>query len=225
MILRSEDLHTLRLRRRDLFIDPQSAQLFTQRFLAVRVAYYLRDLNSNQEGVRETFREIKSSLAPEKREMLPLRCFLCLYVVVNQLQNSFFACARRRYNPERLEAFVCLYDTAAGITRALRYLKGALEELYGKTNDQELLQADSGGIADPPQCALTGSVDEYKWAKQVVAARDKLAQDPSGFTLLEEFVAEVCTDFADDPKGILQIAGAEMAQKIYKALYPLTEGI
>ena len=191
----------------------------------MRVVYYVRDVNNNREGVRETFREIKSSLAPEKRELLPLRCFLCLHVVVNQLENSFFACARRRYNPDRLEAFVCLYDTAAGISQALRYLSGALEELYGKTDYQELLQCDPGGTADLLQFAVTDPVDEYKWTKQVMAARDKLAQDPSGFILLEESVAEVSADFADDPKGLLQIAGAKMAQKIYEALYPLTEGI
>ena len=225
MILRSEDLYTLRLQRRDLFIDPQSAQLFRDRFLAVRVAYYLRDLNNNQEGVREIFREIKSSLAPEKRDIIPLRCFLCLQVVVTQIEKSFFECARRGYNPERLEAFVCLYDTAAGITRALRYLSGVIEELYGRINYQELLQRDPGGTADPPRFAVTYPVAADTWAKQVVAARDKLAQDPSGFTLLEESVAEVCTEFADDPKGLLQIAGAKMAQKIYQALYPLTEGI
>ena len=191
----------------------------------MRVAYYLRDLNSNQEGVREIFREIKSSLAPEKRELFPLRCFLCLHVVVNQLENGFLVCARRRYNPERLEAFVCLYDTAAGISRALRYLRGVIEELYGRIDYQELLQPDPDGTADPPRFAATYPVDADTWVKQVVVARDKLAQDPSGFTLLEESVAEVCAEFADDPKGILQIAGAEMAQKIYKALYPLTEGI
>ncbi len=223
--MRAEDLLALRVRHRDLFIDPESAQLFRDRFLAVRVAYYLRDLNNNQEGVRETFREIKSSLAPEKRELLPLRCFLCLYVVVNQLENSFFACASRRYNPKRLEAFVCLYDTAAGISRALWYLSGVIEELYGKTDYQELLQRNPGGTAYLPQFVVTDPVAADKRAKQVVVARDKLAQDPSGFTLLEESVAEVCTDFADDPKGLLQIAGAQMAQRIYKALYPLTGGI
>jgi hypothetical protein len=52
-----------------------------------------------------------------------------------------------------------------------------------------------------------------------------LEKEPSGFSLLDENVAEVHEYYETQPNGKLVIAGAELAQKLYKALYPLTEGI
>jgi hypothetical protein len=84
---------------------------------------------------------------------------------------------------------------------------------------------------DPPRFYKTENTDEYlwtkreAWAKRIVEAIDRLEKEPSGFSLLDESVAEVLEYYEKQRNGLLVIAGAEIAQKIYRALYPLTEGL
>ncbi|GHO85246.1 hypothetical protein [Dictyobacter formicarum] len=119
-----------------------------------------------------------------------------------------------------------MYDVANGIDKALMLLVCVQYELHGASNYRQWAQnTDPNRFYKPPD------VDEYvwskreNWAKRVVQAIDRLKKDPSGFSLLDESVAEVHAYYETKLNGRLVIAGAEIAQKIYKALYPLTEGI
>ncbi len=103
---------------------------------------------------------------------------------------------------------------------------GVIYELYGKTDYRQRAQQ-----TDSPQFYKSEDTDEYIWSKReswaqgIVEAINRLEKDPSGFSLLEENVAEVHEYYETQPNSKLVIAGAEIAQKLYKTLYSLTEGI
>jgi hypothetical protein len=68
----------------------------------------------------------------------------------------------------------------------------------------------------------------------VVQAIAWLDEDPSGLSLLDATLALIRTQYrkpqptgqiGDILHGPLVVAGAELAQQLYTALYPLTEGI
>lgn len=215
-------LKNLRERLEDVFIDPQIARELKDRFISPQTESYLSDIFTNQEGVCNEFREIKKDFVQLKGDLTPARSYLVMHVLINQVEKSFLHLAESEYKPECPELFICLFDTAEGINLALMFLAGVFGELYGDTNYREMLRLDPTGTANPPRFETE---DEFEWAKYLVAAIDLFHKDPSGFTLLDESVAGVSARFADNPTGFLQSAGADMAQKVYKALYPLTEGI
>jgi hypothetical protein len=78
-------------------------------------------------------------------------------------------------------------------------------------------------------------IDVISWRAEAARAAQLLHDDPSGFTLIDEAVAELEAEASGRPlhKDLLAIepfqipefviAGAQTAQTVYKALYPLTE--
>ncbi len=213
-----ENLRQLRLQYKDVFIAPQAGREFTNTYITPYIAGFLQIISDKKEGLAQTFIKRKNDFPPEVRARVSLRALLCVELVTDQLENFFYNLAESRYDSQQPELFIGLFDVAQGMSRALRLLDGALGEVLGGTNYRERLKTDPAGFMREPN-------DEYAWAGTVVLATAVFEEDPSGFDLLDKAVAEIHEEFDNDPNGYLQIVGAESAQKVYKALYPLTEGI
>jgi hypothetical protein len=220
----TEELKALRWRYKDLSIKPEIMRVFTNRYVAPQVARLLTAIHDHPEGVRNMLRTVKRVIALEVHDLTPTRYFLTTKVVCDQLMLSFETRAREVYSPDSPQGFICLWDTAHGIDKALLPIAEIIRELHGETNYREKLKLDPGGTADPPIFHTT-NFNEYQWAKLVVDGIDTITKEPSGYSLLDQSVAWVHENYTDRRHGQLVVAGAEVGQKIYKALYPLTEGI
>ena len=222
----SDELTALRARHQEVVIKPEDIRLYLNRFVAVQVARRLTDIHDHPEGVRNMLKEVKKLIGHTMGDLHPPRYALCTQVLLAQLMMSFIEHAKLEYRPESPQDFICLWDVANGIDKALMLIVGVIYELAGETDFRQRAQQ-----TDPPVFFKSENTDEYlwskreTWAKRIVAAIDRLEKDPSGFSLLDENVAEVHEYYKTQRNGQLVIAGAEIAQKIYKALYPLTEGI
>ncbi len=219
------DLLELRRKYKEIVLKPETIRLYLDKFVALQAAARLTDIHDNPEGVRNMLWEVKK-LIGETGDPHPARYAMCTQVIIGQFKGSFIERAEKEYRPERPESFICFWDVAEGIDKALMLLVGVIYELAGQTNYRQLVVQ-----TDPPVFFKSEDTDEYfwskreTWAKRIVEAIERLKQDPSGFSLLDENVAEIHEYYKAQPNGQLVIAGAEIAQKIYKALYPLTEGI
>ena len=221
----SDSWFTLRLQYKDMLVKPKMMQVYKDMFVAPQVARLLTDIHDNPAGAQNMLRLVKRIIASEVGDLSPPRYFLCTKVLLDQLAASFAARAKSVYRPEEPEAFICLWDTYHGIDKALLLITGVIRELHGETDYRKCLQTAPNRQSHPPLFTVTDTFDEYAWAQSVLAAIDILAEDPSGFPLLDKSVAYIHEYFATRPNCHSIIVGAEIAQTIYKALYPLTEGI
>jgi hypothetical protein len=197
-------LRALRMQHKDVFVDPKTLKIYTDKYVAPQVARLLTAIHDEPKGVRNMLTLVKRQIAAQAHDLTPARYFLATKVVIDQLMLGFEMSAMNLYQPDRPEGLICLWDTAHGIDRAFWVIQGIIRELHGETHWRDLLRIDPTGTANPPLFSVTKE---------------------SGFTLLDEAVSGIHEKFSGVRHGELVIAGAEIGQKIYKALYPLTEGI
>lgn len=136
------DLLALRKKHQEISIEPEIIQQYLDRYVALQAARRLTDIHGNPDGVRNMLREVKR-LIGQTGDLRPARYALCTQVLIGQFRGSFIERAREEYRPERPESFICFWDIAEGIDKALMLLVGVIYELHGETNyRQRVLQTD-----------------------------------------------------------------------------------
>jgi hypothetical protein len=131
--------------------------------------------------------------------------------------------------------FVFWYDVAEGLAHTIGAVSMALaaekESTYrGMKFLDEQKRAYRGTLPKQQQ-----KIAVSRWRAEAARAAQLLQADPSGFTLIDEAVAEIEAEASGRPlpKDVRSIepfqipefviAGAQTAQTVYKTLYPVTE--
>ncbi|HYT42969.1 MAG TPA: hypothetical protein VEP90_11550 [Methylomirabilota bacterium] len=192
---------------------------------------------TNTEGVRNMLSLVRDMEAAETGEQNPMRAVIAGRVLTDQILTSTLDIAAERYNSGLLPNFVMWYDVADGIQEAGAPLFMAINELRGNTEQKmkqsKALQGEYGTQPTPP---IVQGISDSMWRAEVASATRMLQEDPSGFTLIDASVEELKTQARGERAGYRRrmhsyqipefvIAGAEMAQAVYKAVYPLTENL
>jgi hypothetical protein len=136
------DLTALRVRHKDVFLKPADIRFYLDGWVALQVARRLTDIHDNSEGVRNMLKMVKSTIASGLGDVTSTRYFLTAKVVIDQLMLSFEIKAQEVYHQESPEPFICLWDTAHGMDRALWPIPGVIRELHDETHYREKLQID-----------------------------------------------------------------------------------
>lgn len=123
---------------------------------------------------------------------------------------------------------IVVEDVALGASIVANAFFVAVQEIEGKTEEGFQKLSSEGGDSR----SLEGRVKAYLLSVNYAQiAADKLKEDPSGFSLIDYVVDEMLQkEFNLAVPRSLAVpefvrAGADFARKVYKEIYPLSEGL
>ena len=200
---------------------------------------YVTRLHTNAEEIRVKLRQIRNFIRLETvTEDVP-RPLICARAIGQDWVVSAMDVGLHEYSLGEIGigTFVFWYDVAEGLAHTMGAVSMALdaekESMYRimKFLDEQK-RAYRGTISNHQQ-----KIAKSRWQAEAARGAQLLHDDPSGFTLIDEAVAEIEAEASGRPlhKDLLTIepfqipafviAGAQTAQTLYKALYPLTENL
>ena len=198
---------------------------------------YVTRLHKNAEEIRMKLRQLRDMISLETvTEDVP-RPLICARAIMQDWLVAIMEVGLHEYALGEIGTFVFWYDVAEGLAHTM----GAISMALGAENEStyrllEFLseqERENRGTLPKQQQKIAVS----RWRAEAARAAQLLHDDPSGFTLIDEAVAEIKAEASGRPlhKDLLSIepfqipefviAGAQTAQTVYKTLYPLTENL
>jgi hypothetical protein len=198
---------------------------------------YVTRLHTNAEEIRMNLRQLRDMIRLETVTEDAPRPLICARAIGQDWIVASMEVGLHEYSLGEIGigTFVFWYDVAEGLAHTIGAVSMALE--VEKESTYRILK-----FMDKQQRAYRGTlpkqqqkIAESSWRAEAARAAQLLQADPSGFTLIDEAVAEIKAEASGSPlhKDLLAIepfqipafviAGAQTAQTVYKALYPLTE--
>lgn len=194
---------------------------------------YLARMEKYPTEAKKLLRVVRDVLAAERVVTDPPRPMICIEMITVQVLS--FTVERVIERVSHPQTFVLWYDVAMGIMEVTGSLSFAMQPEQAAGQQMVKLtytaQREYGTAAVPPHVQ---QISDARWQEEVTQAAHLFKQDPSGLTLIDAVVAELKAQAEGKPISerwrieehqipTFVIAGAEQAQAIYKALYPLTE--
>ncbi|MBI1982469.1 MAG: hypothetical protein HYY87_04220 [Candidatus Levybacteria bacterium] len=195
----------------------------------------IQDLQSSEETTRTKLMDFRDKIYQEshKYPSRPLLCALFLQRKLSEIPIAFMS-----EPPNNPYAFSLFYDYLTGISSTTGVIEIA-EKAIGETSEQATKTiANHLDFADKVAEALTTEglaldrqINMFLGARRMRERFAKLLeQDPSGFILVDHIVDMLRPSLASNPSKSTSscvpefvAAGARLAQKTYKLIYPLTE--
>ena len=198
---------------------------------------YVTRLHKNADEIRMKLRQLRDMIRLETvTEDVP-RPLICARAIMQDWLVAIMEVGLHEYALGEIGTFVFWYDVAEGLAHTM----GAISMALGAENEStyrilefisEQKRAYRGAIPKQQQ-----KIAVSRWRAEAARAAQLLHDDPSGFTLIDEAVAEIQAEASGRPlhKDVrfiepfqipeFVIAGAQTAQTVYKTLYPLTENL
>jgi hypothetical protein len=200
---------------------------------------YVTRLHTNAEEIRMNLRQLRDMIRVEiVTEDVP-RPLICARAIGQDWLVTSMDIGLHEYSLGEIGigTFIFWYDVAEGLAHTTGAVTMALEAEKESTYRgmhylDEQKRAYRGTVPKQQQ-----KIAESRWRAEAARAAQLLHDDPSGFTLIDEAVAELEAEASGRPshKDVLfiepfqipefVIAGARTAQTVYKALYPVTENL
>jgi hypothetical protein len=200
---------------------------------------YVTRLHKNAEEMRMKLRQLRDIISLETvTEDVP-RPLICARVIMQDWIVAIMEVGLHEYSLGEIgmSTFIFWYDVAEGLAHTIGGISMALEAEKESTYRilkfiSEQKRENRGTISKHQQ-----KIDVSRWRAEAARAAQLLHDDPSGFTLIDEAVAEIKAEVSGRPfhTDLLSIepfqipefviAGAQTAQTLYKTLYPLTENL
>ena len=195
---------------------------------------YVARLHTNAREIRMNLRQIRNFIRLETVTDDVPRPLICARVIMQDWVVASMDIGLHEYSLGQIGigTFVFWYDVVAGLTHTIGAVSMALDAKKESTY-RAMTFVDEQKRGTQPK--LQQDINVSAWRAEAARSAQLLQDDPSGFTLIDEAVAELEAEAAGRPlhKDVLAIepfqipefvlAGAKTAQTLYKALYPLTE--
>jgi hypothetical protein len=197
---------------------------------------YVTRLHKNAEELRMKLRQLRDSIRLETVTDDVQRPLICAWSITQDWLVASMEVGLHEYSLGEIGigTFVFWYDVAQGLSHTIGAVSMALESEKENTyRGMTFVDEQERGTLPKQQ----QKIDVIRWRAEAVRAAQLLHDDPSGFTLIDEAVAELKAEAGGRPlhKDLLSIepfqipefviAGAQTAQTVYKALDPFTENL
>lgn len=190
---------------------------------------FLDSLEKGKGLLQNELRKYREEMEKQTGKKLsrPALCADHLLVLSANVSHLALACREE----ENIPGFIAFHDISIGISNIASSLLSAEEEI-AEDSDRNIIGAIDE-VADWMSTPM--STGERAERYLTIKRRDQnlmplLIKDPSGFLLVESVVGQLKEKFnqpkSPEPTFLIPefvIAGAELATKTYKTLYPLTE--
>ena len=231
MVRKREEYGSFRLRSKEA-ADHMIADL-----VGKTTTTYVTRLHKNAEEIRRNLRQLRDMIRFETVTQDVPRPLMCVRSIMQDWLVAIMEVGLHEYALGEIGTFVFWYDVAEGLAHTM----GAISMALGAENEStyrllafisEQEREYRGTLPKQQQ-----KIAESRWRAEAARAAQLLHDDPSGFTLIDEAVAEIQAEASGRPllKDVRSlepfqipefvIAGAQTAQTAYKTLYPLTENL
>ncbi len=206
-----------------LISENTSMEGVISRFITPKEQEISHDIQGNPAGFTQMIRLTREGLE-EQQQYIPSRPFLCTQVLMNQLYRSLMDSAVDAYNQGLPTAYAAYYDVAHGVKMAVTSIREGEAMLRGDMEDM----VKRGLSPDEP---AVYQEDMYTIMMETAQTAERLLrEDNTGFLVLDDLVEQMRDKDVRKGHGLMHhmqtpelvLAGAEMAQRLYKAIYPLS---
>jgi len=197
---------------------------------------YVTRLHTNAKEIKKNLRQLRDIIRLDTVTDDVPRPLICARAITQDLLVTSMEIGLHEYalGEIGIGTFVFWYDVAHGLSHTIGAVSMALDAKKESTyRAMTFVDTEERGAFPKQQ----QEIDVIRWRAEAARAAQLLHDDPSGFTLIDEAVAELEAEAGGRPlhKDLLAIepfqipefviAGAQTAQTVYKALYPVTENL
>lgn len=161
----------------------------------------------------------------------PSRPLLVSILLINGLQNHIDQTALGHFKAGRYQEFALIFDLGQGVGFVASSIAAAESAISGNLSIDLSSTMEEFSRISPDVPTNIEQSDAYKSLFPLATTcAEKLAEDPSGFGLVDFIVHDLDINWRKYPAPNLKIkeifmVGARTSQKLYKAIYPLTENL
>lgn len=192
----------------------------------------LANIKARETDIRTSF-QVHSNVVKIMTGQKPSRALATSLLVEKNICAAMDNRARAELRAGRHSSFALWFDASAGARAVLAGIPLREAEAHGQREGvselaKNVTHEHTLGRGDP----TTQVEGKLIFKAQAYRASELLQQDPTGFFLVDEAVEKIREEVAQ-PSGTLRgmwvataeiyLTGAELAQHVYKAIYPLSE--